>query len=193
MKVIMRRHGLTAGNLVHKYSGAGTDEPLCPEGIEVLKTLPHYGGVARVYTSGMVRTEQTAVELYPEAKTIAVPELCEMDFGIFEGKNYRDLTDDERYRTWLDTECRDRCPEGESRAQFIERTLRAFLSVLEQEWAVGAEEVHFVVHGGTVMVVLSELSNPKKEYFSIRPPQGMPWVFDWNGIELTVIESPQED
>lgn len=188
----MTRHGLTAGNLVHRYSGSGTDEPLCDEGFEKLKSAPHHEGVPFVYTSGMTRTEQTAAELYPDAKTIAVQELREMNFGIFEGKNYLDLADSEQYRTWVDTECRDQCPEGESRAQFIERTLKAFLSILEQEGEKGSEEVHFVVHGGTVMVVLSELGNPKREYFSINPPQGMPWIFDWNGTELVILESPEK-
>ena len=148
MKVFMTRHGLTAGNLVHAYSGSGTDEPLCDQGLKKLATLPHHSGVPYVYTSGMLRTEQTAKELYPGAQTVAVSNLQEMNFGIFEGKNYIDLSDNKAYRTWVDTECREQCPEGESRAQFIDRTRKAFLAILEQEMDKGAEEVHFVVHGG---------------------------------------------
>ena len=42
------------------------------------------------------------------------------------------------------------------------------------------------------MAVLSEVCIPQREYFSIKLPQGIPWVFQWDGFELSVVESPEE-
>lgn len=37
MKWLLIRHGQTQGNVERRYIGCRTDEPLCPQGIEVLK------------------------------------------------------------------------------------------------------------------------------------------------------------
>ena len=49
--IVLLRHSITAGNLVGRYIGT-TDESLCPEGIQLLKTkkMPR---AELVYTSPM--------------------------------------------------------------------------------------------------------------------------------------------
>ena len=46
LKVILIRHGKTYGNMLGRYIGSRTDEPLCREGIRLLKEDVG-GGVAR--------------------------------------------------------------------------------------------------------------------------------------------------
>ena len=63
-ELILIRHGKTAGNLLGRYIGSRTDEPLCDEGREGLagKQLPE---VERLYVSPMKRCVETAEILWP--------------------------------------------------------------------------------------------------------------------------------
>ena len=86
MEVVFVRHGATEGTEDHRYSGAGTDEPLSSAGERALRDLACYRDVFCVITSGMARTDQTARILFPNAELMACPGLREMDFGDFEGE-----------------------------------------------------------------------------------------------------------
>lgn len=86
LEVVFVRHGATAGTEDHRYSGAGTDEPLSSAGERALRDLACDRDVFRVITSGMARTDQTARILFPNAELMACPGLREMDFGDFEGE-----------------------------------------------------------------------------------------------------------
>ena len=85
-ELILIRHGKTAGNLLGRYIGSRTDEPLCDEGREGLegKKLPE---VERLYVSPMKRCVETAEILWPgfdRKKMQKVTDLRECDFGDFE-------------------------------------------------------------------------------------------------------------
>ena len=61
------RHGLTRANLEGVYAGAGTDWPLCDEGIYQLQQLKkeyRYPQAEAVFTSPLLRCTQTADILY---------------------------------------------------------------------------------------------------------------------------------
>ena len=82
-ELILIRHGKTAGNLLGRYIGSRTDEPLCDEGREGLagKQLPE---VERLYVSPMKRCVETAEILWPgfdRKKMQKVTDLRECDFG----------------------------------------------------------------------------------------------------------------
>ena len=55
-----------------------------------------------------------------------------MNFGKFEGRNYKEMEKDPDYRAWVDGMCLGKCPGGESREEFCARTCEAFLEVLRQ-------------------------------------------------------------
>lgn len=118
LEVVFVRHGATAGTEVHRYSGAGTDEPLSSAGERALRDLACDRDVFRVITSGMARTDQTARILFPNAELMACPGLREMDFGDFEGRSAAELKEDARYRAWVDSWCETRCPHGEGKSDF---------------------------------------------------------------------------
>ena len=158
------RHGKTAANLEGRYLGR-TDVPLCPDGeADALAggTLP---AVKKVYVSPMLRAVRTAELCFPNAERVPVPDFREMDFGIFEGKNYEEMTGDPEYQKWVDGMCRGKCPSGESMPEFIERVFAAFDGVVRTAMAAGEKQVFIAAHGGTVMALLSRCGRPEKDYY----------------------------
>ena len=111
----------------------------------------------------MLRCRQTAELLVPGAELVVVDGLQEMDFGHFEGRSYLDMAEDAEYQAWLDSNCEAPIPGGETKADFTARCCAAFASVLDAD---DAERLVFVVHGGTLMSVLSRFVEPAREYYS---------------------------
>ena len=164
-ELILIRHGKTAGNLLGRYIGSRTDEPLCDEGREGLavKQLPE---IERLYVSPMKRCVETAEILWPgfdRKKMQKVTDLRECDFGDFENKNYKELSGNGDYQAWIDSGGTLAFPEGESREGFVRRCCAALETALQSR-----QESHIaaVVHGGTIMAVLSALEQQQKAYFS---------------------------
>lgn len=165
MQVTLIRHGQTPGNALHRYIGR-TDEPLSPEGAALAAQKGSDPGVERVYVSPMRRTKQTAAILFPNARQIVLDDLREMDFGDFEGRSYAEMEHDAAYRAWVDGVCMVPCPNGEGREDFTRRVCNAFAAALTDAGARGEQDVFFVVHGGTIMSVLSALARSAGEYYS---------------------------
>ena len=93
MELIMIRHGKTAGNIRKAYIGS-TDEPLCEEGVSELKNKIPDRTLGHVFVTSLIRTQQTAGYLFPDAKQEILPELREMDFGVFENRTAEEMRDD---------------------------------------------------------------------------------------------------
>ncbi len=165
--VALIRHGATESNRYRRYLGL-TDESLSGEGIDALQArlaAGLYPPASRVLTSPLGRCRQTARILYPDIAEEVVPELRETDFGLFEGKNYGELEADEKlrdsYRAWVDSGGSLPFPEGESLAQSTERCSRAFLRLLPEMEGTTA----LIVHGGTIMGILSACAEPRRAYY----------------------------
>ena len=161
MRIYLIRHGLTAGNLEKRYIGR-TDEPICGEGRAQLAEGA-FPACELLICSPMLRCLQTAELLFPRQKPIICDGLRECDFGDFEGKNYRELSDDPRYQAWIDSGGTMRFPGGESPDEFRERCCRGFAEMIREHG--GAESAAFVVHGGTIMSVLDRYARPHRDYF----------------------------
>ena len=192
-ELILIRHGKTAGNLLGRYIGSRTDEPLCDEGREGLagKQLPE---VERLYVSPMKRCVETAEILWPgfdRKKMRKVTDLRECDFGDFENKNYKELSGNGDYQAWIDSNGTLPFPNGESMDAFKSRCLEAFARIVEevsgaeQEWIVSGKTGIFragiVVHGGTIMAILEQYGYPKAAYFDYQVKNGC-------GYRLTPVE-----
>ena len=183
MKIILIRHGKTAGNLEGRYVGR-TDEPLCAAGREALvgRKVPR---AEKLFVSPLARCRETAEILWPGRDQIVVPGLRECDFGDFEMKNYDELNGNADYQAWIDSNGTLPFPGGESQATFQARVCAAFEQVAEEllkEKADFAEKsvpvAAFVVHGGTIMAVLSQFVVPKKGYFDWQVKNGEGFVAD---------------
>ena len=192
LEVVFVRHGATAGTEDHRYSGAGTDEPLSSAGERALRELACDRDVFRVITSGMARTDQTARILFPNAELMACLGLREMDFGDFEGRSAAELKEDARYRAWVDSWCETRCPHGEGKSDFTRRVVAAFREACESERAQGSGRAVFVVHAGTVKALLSELAVPKTGYFDVHTEPGGAWAATWDGRCLRDVRPASE-
>ena len=192
-ELILIRHGKTAGNLLGRYIGSRTDEPLCDEGREGLagKQLPE---VERLYVSPMKRCVETAEILWPgfdRKKMQKVTDLRECDFGDFENKNYKELSGNGDYQEWIDSNGTLPFPNGESMDAFKNRCLEAFARIVEevsgaeQEWIASGKTGIFragiVVHGGTIMAILERYGYPKAAYFDYQVKNGC-------GYRLTPVE-----
>ncbi|MDD6550555.1 MAG: histidine phosphatase family protein [Lachnospiraceae bacterium] len=200
LRILLLRHGQTKGNQEKRYIGLRSQEPLSREGTEFLKANErNYPNAIELYTSPALRCLATAKLIYPRLypKRIVVEELGEMDFGIFEGKNYEDMKDLPEYREWVEGGCEGLIPGGENRADFIARTMKGFGKVVD-----GIENGHIkrerisvssvnkftvadrgnemydaviVAHGGTIMAVLSSLTG--EDYFSFEAAPGEGYGF----------------
>ncbi|MGN0261283.1 MAG: bifunctional adenosylcobinamide kinase/adenosylcobinamide-phosphate guanylyltransferase [Eggerthellaceae bacterium] len=158
------RHAPTRANRAHRYQGV-MDEPLDWEGEQVAYTIEPSRSTPVVYVSPLSRSRQTARILFTEAQQVVVGGLAEMDFGDFDGFTYRELSADPRYQEWVDSGCTSKCPNGESRAQFVGRISAAIRTVLRDAQARGLAEAVVVAHGGTAMAAFSAFTESERDYF----------------------------
>lgn len=172
--IVLIRHGATASNRERRYLGK-TDEGLDEVGKEELLRLKGkgtYPAVDQLFVSPMKRCKETAELIYPGMSYIEIPSWEEMDFGEFERKNYKELSSDARYQTWIDSNGTLPFPGGESREEFIKRCVRGFYQMKEVMTSdcAGPVTVGCVVHGGTIMALLSHFLGG--EYFDYQIPNG---------------------
>lgn len=187
LEVLLLRHGQTQGNLEKRYIGK-TDEPLLMEDMERIqkvsslqKRLKQENLVRpqKLFVSPMLRCRQTAELLFPGQKQVVIDKLREMDFGRFEAKNYMELSADPAYQAWIDSGGRLLFPEGEDRECFIRRTMDGFLQMTEQAWQENCGQIAAVVHGGSIMAILSGLL--QDDYFAYQVPNLAGYAFCYEG------------
>lgn len=200
-KITWIRHGMTQANGEHRYLGK-TDEPLSEKGIRFLqekKKKSFFNAPEFLYASPMKRCVQTAEILF-RRKPVLIPEWKEMDFGQFEGKNYEELKDNPDYQKWIDSNGTLPFPGGEPREQFIRRSMEGFDRMMSdiliksekntriqngtetQDLKNNCETeipVVAVVHGGTIMAVLSSLTGGEYFDFQVKNGEGYETVLEW--------------
>lgn len=168
-RVYLIRHGKTPGNIQRRYLGRGTDEALSAEGMVEAKRCRRLTDsmqdfqqdALRVCASPMIRALQTAGILFDRPVT-AIKALEEMDFGLFEGKEEKELSKLSSWQSWVDGGCMGQVPGGENLDGFIDRSYAGFLEALGDKAL--DETIAIVCHGGTIMAVLSRLTG--EPYFS---------------------------
>ena len=170
MRIWLLRHGATTYNDERRYQGR-MDVSLSPRGLAALKRADFDPRV--VYVSPLRRAKQTAAVLFPEAELVDVSDLREMDFGAFEGHNFRELEGDPDYRAWVEGGCTGKTPGGESREVFAGRVCGAFSALVEAALDTGETQLVVLAHGGTQMAALERFALPQRDYFDwLGPPAG---------------------
>ena len=175
MQIELIRHGMTALQAEKRYQGI-TDAPLSEKGAEQLTRSSSCPDV--VYVSPLRRARETAEILFPDARQIVIPDLAEMNFGVFEGHNYLEMADDPAYRAWVDGMCLGCPPGGESKTHYCERVCRAFSALLDQAIQTGRERLVITAHGGTQMAVLERFAKEKKDFYLWQLPSGHGYLLD---------------
>ncbi len=163
-KIHLIRHGITDANLEGRYIGCRTDLPLCPQGVKELKTLyetGEYPQIEHLYTSPLLRCKQTASILYPGFEPTVIDEFSEYDFGEFEGKTAEMLELDENYALWTSGKI-DAPPSGETNIDFIKRIALGLNTVVRDMMEKGIYESAAIMHGGAIMMLLSNCAVPRK-------------------------------
>lgn len=187
LEVLLLRHGQTQGNLEKRYIGK-TDEPLLMEDMERIQKVSslqkrlkqeNLARPQKLFVSPMLRCRQTAELLFPGQEQVVIDKLREMDFGRFEAKNYMELSADPAYQAWIDSGGRLPFPEGEDRECFIRRTMDGFLQMIEQAWQENCGQIAAVVHGGSIMAILSSLL--QDDYFAYQVPNLAGYAFCYEG------------
>lgn len=212
MNIWLIRHGMTLPGEEGRYQGF-LDESLSEKGRKALIKAPQ--NPSHIYVSPAKRARETASILYPETEQICIPGLWEMNFGVFEGRTWKEMKNDRQYREWVDGMCLGTCPGGESRAAFSERVCNTFLSVLvmEKEWQKShvlsrlekedseacpdnpipsdfteqneKEDLFIVSHGGTQMAILEKWGRPARDYYDWQRPCGCGWKLSLRESENT--------
>lgn len=173
MRLILIRHGATKANEESRYAGGRTEEALAEGGKKQLfaaKAAGKYPSVQVLASSPMKRCIETAELIYEREPAIVIEEWREIYFGSFEGRNYEELRKDIYYQKWLDSNGTLPFPEGESREEFLERCCEGFMEFCGYMKAECAETAAAIVHGGTIMAVLSSFG--KGEYYDFQCKNG---------------------
>ena len=163
-------------NLEGRYMGR-TDQPLAEEGRRHIEELWSESPEADlIVVSPMKRCIETAEVMFPDMDPegfIRIPEWREMDFGQFEGKNYEELNGNPVYQKWIDSGGTERFPGGEDKAVFTERVSAGFKEFIRIVGPLAGNDtinVAAVVHGGTIMALLSSLTG--MEYYDFQCRNG---------------------
>lgn len=205
IEMYLIRHGSTVSNEEHRYLGQ-TEEPLSESGISKLQVQAgEWDPFAPelVFSSPLKRCRQSAQLLFPTVPVIVVPEWKEMNFGRFEGKNYVELNGDPDYQAWIDSGGRIAFPEGESREEFVRRTVEGMANVLEllskqvqQKSCPACDDaggicVAAVVHGGTIMALLSHYAGGDYYDYQVENGRGYHCRLRLRGddVEMEIVSS----
>ena len=177
------RHGAIDETLSGKYIGT-TDPPLSDKGKMALKKLAFshaYPQPPVVFTSPLKRCTQTCAVLFPERKPLVIADLCECNFGEWEGKTAEELKDSEDFQKWLAGDNSVKPPRGESNADFVRRVCKIFESIVEGLMKTGSTECAVVTHGGVIMTLLAVYGLPQAKPFE--------WAME-NGCGYSVRVTP---
>ena len=175
IKLWLIRHGKTEGNKLSRYIGT-TDEPLCQEGTEFLHKMD-YPKVQAVYVSPLKRCVQTAEILFPGAEQVVCEQMRECVCGLFEVKNYQELTGNPKYQSWIDSGGTKAFPGGEDPMEFRKRCVCGFEQMMEKMIKGKRKKIAFVVHGGTIMSVMEAFDPEKKEFYHWQVKNGKGFHF----------------
>lgn len=172
--IYLIRHGHTRGTTENIMYGS-TDLPLIPEGYRELKKIADKGlyptsDNSSLYTSGMLRAEQTLEAIYGDAEHRIADLLREIDFGKFEMMDVDDILQDEFGRAWLNGGISRPSFEGGDNIDDFENRIRRGLSNIIQE---RASKVIIITHGGVISFLMEDMfKNQKPDIWSWTPEPG---------------------
>lgn len=171
LRLVLMRHGRPAdeakgicyGRLDVRLSEAGREQ--IRSRISLLRSL----APDVIYTSSSRRATESATEIEGplNLQAQAAPELCEIDFGAFEGLSYTELERrfPQEFRQWMECPTDSKFPGGEGYLDLKQRVIafqRSLLSKYE------GETVLIVSHAGVNRVLLADaLGLPDRQIFRI--------------------------
>ena len=116
----------------------------------------------------MCRCIETAKIIYKDLELTIYEELRECNFGEFENKNYIELSNNENYQKWIDSNGTLPFPKGEDIKMFKGRCVEAFNKVVDNMIEENINTSALVVHGGTIMAILDNYSEDNRSYYDFQ-------------------------
>jgi alpha-ribazole phosphatase len=173
--IALFRHGLTEENKRKAYLG-WNDSPLCTESAN-LSTSCRYDFY---FSSDLPRCITTANILFPNNDLNLLPDLREMNFGLWEGNTYQDLKELPHYQRWLSDPVSYCPPGGESFAEFTHRVQNGWKKMTEEILSRKVGTCAIITHGGVIRYLLSEFTPKPSDFWSWQVPhhQGFELVFE---------------
>ncbi|MFH1259258.1 MAG: histidine phosphatase family protein [Elusimicrobiota bacterium] len=182
-KLILIRHGETAWSSQKRYCGI-SDVELNENGRkQALLLAGKLSGerVDKIYSSDRKRTWQFARIVFPGLPVEKVPELQEINFGIFEGFTYRQIlkTHPEIYRAWLANPVDTQIPGGESLSNLAERVKKILEKILADN---RNKTIAVVTHSGPIRIILGGIRKLElKNIWQIKPDLASVNIVEFNG------------
>lgn len=176
LTVQLIRHGKTKENLKKRFAGGKTDSSLCEQGIAEIKQFSKdniYENCELLFSSPMKRCLETANLIFPDYKIQTIEDFRELNFGLFENKNHAELDGNPLYQKWLDSGGKGEIPQGESFQNFVQRSFKGFKDMITLSTR---NSVSAVVHGGTIMAILSALNGG--DYYEYMCSNGHGFIFE---------------
>lgn len=174
MRLVLVRHGETVGHSSIRYYGR-TDVALSGLGRRQMRAAREWlvkrgglRGFAPVFTSPLLRaTEAARIIAGRNAAAVALDELAEVDFGLFEGLTAEEIAAryPEEFRRWNSNRLAPDFiyPEGESRMAFVARVTRGTARMLALWHAASAggnagSNALLVAHRGVIRAIVRQLT-----------------------------------
>lgn len=159
MKFILVRHGETEANIGGIYSG-WTDFPLTEKGNKDIqataRALKRYADIDIIYSSPLNRALSTAkaISAAINKEIQVVPNLKEMNFGIFDGKEreYIQKNHSSEWDSWLKDYVNYRIPQGENLLDVYDRIVDFIDMLIEKD-----KSCIIVTHGGIIQTMITHL------------------------------------
>ncbi|WP_035779083.1 histidine phosphatase family protein [Butyrivibrio sp. MC2013] len=178
MKLILIRHGMTTAGR-GRYIGR-TDVSLSIEGRRDIigrKAAGQYPECSLLISSPMKRCIETSRIIYPDMEPLIIDEFKECDFGLWEGRSYREIIEDpslsDDYQKWIDSGATAPIPMGEDREVFTKRVIAGYEKLLDIIKMSGdCSAASLVVHGGTIMAIMSHISGEEKNFYDYMTDHG---------------------
>ena len=188
MRVVFIRHLCTPGNEKRQYIGR-TDEVLSEQAVEEFRQRQEkstgglYPSAQYIVASPLKRCIQTAGLIYPGMEIVTEPMLRECDFGEYERKTYEELKNEPEYIRWMESGGMTAFPGGEDQTSFRRRCVDGVKRWIDRLLEECADSVAFIVHGGTIMAVFSELAEDKHEFYHWQVENGGGYAAEVSGEE----------
>lgn len=185
-RLILIRHGETNWNKKKRYSGLA-DVALNTRGRRQAGRLRERlkGEVIhKVYSSDRKRAAQTAAIIFQKTAIDKVPDLKEMDFGVFEGLTYKQVMKKypSIYKKWLGNPFGVTIPEGEGLSAFGMRVSGAIKRILSCN---RGKTVAVVSHGGAISVFINKITK-SEDFWGLIPSSASISIIEFTGARSKV-------
>lgn len=177
VKIIFVRHGETEWNVLGRYQGQA-DISLSSKGFQQARLLADnfpFSKIDTIYSSDLVRAFQTAEILKEKFRCPLITDknLREIDFGVFEGLTYAEISlrwqkETENFFNRPDIL---HIPEGESFLDVKKRGMETFAQIVKNEENLCQDKRTIVIvsHGGILRTILATILHiPLRYLWSIR-------------------------